>query len=424
MKALVFLLCAVQYCLCQQYLASYSLNVAPSSVAVNSDNGEVFIAGGSQLLRLSRNLELLGTATVSGDLVRIALSPDGSKLVGCLGGDSRTCFVYDTGDMSSGPSATVENAHYNPENGLAIVTTDYSFYLGSEGSVDQTGGNDNIFLAQYNYTSEVVRTSGTTRYRVDNIAFVRQFYGGVSSNGYTYYFVADRGPSNILRVLRVCDYAMDETCTSTSDEFEALYELPVECSSSATENTRMCGVDLVESFADQTGPLVVLTRCEDVTSRNRVCGLRLSDIDNYMDVFFDGCKAGTNSESELPWENSRPCSEFSVSFFPANSYVFICNCPQQATRCDFGLPPGISRPSTSLFGFRFANEENSLITASLAIFVEDVSLVYVAHGGAIEVVSFNKFCDCQVLVWIFCSIKWRPPIPIVQLVFQCKLLKE
>ena len=99
--------------------------------------------------------------------------------------------------------------------------------------------------------------------------------------------------------------------------------------------------------------------------------------------------------------------------------------PQQTTRCNFGLPPGISRPSTtSLFGFRFANEGNSLITASLAIFVEDVSLVYVAHGGVIEVVSFNKFCDCQGLVWIFCSIKWRPPIPIVQLVFQCKLLKE
>ena len=311
MKALVFLLCAVQYCLCQQYLASYSLNVAPSSVAVNSDNGEVFIAGGSQLLRLSSNLELLEVANVSGDLVRIALSPDGSKLVGCLGGDSRTCFVYDTGDLSSGPSATVENAHYNPENGLAIVTTDYSFYMGSEGPVDL--GNDNIFLAQYNYTSEVVRTTGTVRYRVRNAGFVRQFYGGVSRNGYVYYFVADRGPSNIVRVLRVCDCDRQEACTS--NEFEALYELSVECSSSATDNTRMCGVDLVEYFADQTGPLVVLTRCEDVANdgRNRVCGLRLSDIDNDMDTLFDECKAGTISESELPWDISRSCTLFSVS---------------------------------------------------------------------------------------------------------------
>ena len=313
MKALVFLLCAVQYCLCQQHLASYSLNVAPSSVAVNSDNGEVFIAGGSQLLRLSRNLELLETATVSGDLVRIALSPDGSKLVGCLGGDSRTCFVYNTSDLSSGPSATVENAHYNLVNGLAIVTTDYSFYLGSEGPVDL--GNDNIFLAQYNYTSEVVRTTGTVRFRVENDEFIRQFYGGVSRNGYIYYFVADRGPSDVVRVLRVCDCGIEEACTSTSDEFEALYELPVECSSSATGSTRMCGVDLVESFADQTGPLVVLTRCEDVPNdgRNRVCGLRLSDIDNDMDTLFDECKAGTISESVLPWDTPISCILFSVS---------------------------------------------------------------------------------------------------------------
>ena len=89
----------------------------------------------------------------------------------------------------------------------------------------------------------------------------------------------------------------------------------VKCSSSATINTRMCGVDLVESFADQTGPLVVLTRCEDVANdgRNRVCGLRLSDIDNDMDTFFDECKAGTISESELPWDTSRSCVQFSVS---------------------------------------------------------------------------------------------------------------
>ena len=148
----------------------------PTEPVVNSENGEVFIAAGSQLLRLSRDLDLMETATVSGDLVRIALSPDGSKLVGCLGGDSRTCFVYNTSDLSSGPSATVENAHSNLVNGLAIVTTDYSFYLGSEGTVDQQGGNDNIFLAQYNYTSEVVRTN---RYEVLISNFVRQFYGGV-----------------------------------------------------------------------------------------------------------------------------------------------------------------------------------------------------------------------------------------------------
>ena len=315
------LLCALQWSIGQLELASYSLDVPPNSgnntVAVNSENGEVFIAAGNQLLRLSRSLDLLDTANVSGDdlLVRIALSPDGSRLVGCQGGSSRRCFVYDTSNLSSGPSATVENAHYNPDNGLAIVTTADSFYLGSEGALlgqDVPGVLHNIFLAQYNYTSELVRTTGTSRYRVVHDDFIRQFYGGVSWNDSIYYFVADRSTSlNVVRVLRVCDCAR-EACTST--DIQGLYELTVECSSSATENTRMCGVDLVESFADQTGPLVVLTRCESAESdaRNRVCALRLADIDSDMDAFFDGCRAG-NSMSELPWEFSISCSQFSVS---------------------------------------------------------------------------------------------------------------
>ena len=39
------------------------------------------------------------TVSGGGELVRIALSPDGSTLVGCLGGDSRTCLVYDSEDL-------------------------------------------------------------------------------------------------------------------------------------------------------------------------------------------------------------------------------------------------------------------------------------------------------------------------------------
>ena len=313
------LLCALQWSIGQLELASFSLDVPPNSgsntVAVNRENGEVFIAAGNQLLRLSRSLDLLETANVSGDdlLVRIALSPDGSRLVGCQGGNSRRCFVYDTRDLSSGPSATVENAHYNPQNGLAIVTTADSFYLGSEGPFGQSGGNDNIYLAQYDYTSEVVRTTGDQRFRVETADFTRQFYGGVSKNNYVYYIVADRGQSDVFRVLRVCDCAREQACSSS--EFEALYELAVECSSSATQQTRICGIHLVESFAGQAGSFVVVTRCEDVVSggRNRVCAFRLADIDNDMNTYFNECKSGQQSNSEPPWEPPTSCSEFTVS---------------------------------------------------------------------------------------------------------------
>ena len=307
LKSGFILLSIAQLCLCQ--LPSYSLDTPPSSVAVNRDSGEVFIVAGTQLLRLSSDLDLQESVAVSGELVRIALSPDGGRLVGCLGGESRTCLVYNTSHLASGAIATVEDAHYNPENGLAIITTDDSFYLGSEGSVEDLS-NDNMFLAQYNYTSHLVRsTAGTGRYRVENSNFVRQFYGGVTRNGYVYYFVTDEEP-DAIRVLRVCDCAR-QPCTT--EEWEALYELTIECRSSADETTRVCGVELLESYGGRTEPLVVVTRCEDGGFRNRVCAFLLSDIDSDMDEYYTECVDGDRTSTELPWTVSRSCSEFSVS---------------------------------------------------------------------------------------------------------------
>ena len=252
-------------------------------------------------------LEPLENVTVSGggELVRLALSPDGSTLVGCLGGDSRTCLVYDSEDLSSGPSARVDNAHYNSENGLAIIAMNDSFYLGSEGAFEG-GGNDNIYLAQYNYSSDTVRTTGGGRYRVDRADFVRYFYGGIGRNGYVYYFVADPDPSSV-RVLRVCDCAR----TTCSSQFEALYEQVLQCTWSAA-TTRVCGVHLLESFAGLAGPLVVVTQCDSGT-RNRACAFLLSDIDGDMDAYYDECRDGNNPNSGAPWDVSRQCSEFNVS---------------------------------------------------------------------------------------------------------------
>ena len=310
--SVVFFVFTLQWCLCQQ--PSYLLDTSPSSVAVNRNNGEVFITADSQLLRLSRDLVLQENIAVSGVLVRIELSPDGSRLVGCLGEDTRTCLVYNTSDLTSGAIATVENAHYNPENGLAIITTDDSFYLGSEGPTDMQGGTPfmYILLAQYNYTSELIRnTAGTVRYQVDSNDFVRRFYGGITANNYVYYFVADPNPSNI-RVLRVCDCARQDACSS--DTWDALYEMPLSCRSGSVASTRVCSVDLVESFGDETGPLVVVSWCDDgdMNARNRACAYKLSDIDNDMDDYFTQC-AGGISNTNLPWTLSRSCSEFSVS---------------------------------------------------------------------------------------------------------------
>ena len=304
----VLLLFSLQISFCQP---SYPLPAAPSSVAVNRENGEIFVAVGSQLLRLNNSLHLMENITVSGggELVVIALSPDGSRLVGCLGGDSRTCLVYDSQNLTSGESATVSNAHYNPENGLAIITTDERFYLGREGTIQGQATKYYIFLAEYNYTSATVRT---TRFRVTTgffwEPFIRHFYGGVSMNGYVYYFVADENTYNV-RVLRVCD-CTQETCSS---EFDALYEMTIQCYYGALETTRVCGVDLLKSFADQNGPLVVVTQCDNGIT-NSACVYLLSEIDARMEKFYNDCSMSYYIiTSELPWDTSISCSRFNVS---------------------------------------------------------------------------------------------------------------
>ena len=301
-----FLAYTLQLCVCQP---SLPLSATPSSVAVNRENGEVFVAAGSQLLRLSDSLVRIENVTVGGELVQIALSPDGSRLVGCLGGDNRTCLVYSSSDLTSGASARVDNALYRPENGLAIIATNDSFYLGSEG--EPFGLTDNeIYLTQYNFSAVAVRTTEGKPFLVQISNFVRHFYGGVSINGYVYYFVADTNP-NAIRVLRVCDCARTSCTSGTS--FEALYELTLQCRGSVSATTRVCGVDLLESFADRTGPLVVLTQCDSDGTRNRACAFLLSDIDGDMDNYFTDCSSGTVQSFQLPWDTQRQCSQFIVS---------------------------------------------------------------------------------------------------------------
>ena len=290
---------------------SFSLPASPSSVAVSSDSGEVFVAAGAQLLRLDGQLRLLENVTVSGELLRIALSPGGGRLVGCLGGSSRTCLVFNSSSLASGAIATVSEAQYLTENGMAVIAVDHSFYLGSEGAV--SASNNRLQLGQYQYAAENTPVR-TREYIVDTgggNSFDRLFYGGFARNGYVYYFVADQaGAENGIRVLRVCDC---ESGSCSSSSFEALYELTLRCGSGSSSATEVCGVTLLETFADRDEPVVVVTQCEDST-RNRICGYLLSDIDSNMNTFYNQCRDNALPQIDLPWESvQRLCTVFSVS---------------------------------------------------------------------------------------------------------------
>ena len=291
---------------CSWSQPSFSLPASPSSVAVSSDSGEVFVAAGAQLLRLDGQLRLLENVTVSGELLRMALSPGGGRLVGCLGGSSRTCLVFNSSSLASGAIATVSEAQYLTENGMAVIAVNHSFYLGSEGAVGAS--NNRIQLSQYQYTGGDIRTR---EYNVDvRGGFDRLFYGGFARNGYVYYFVADQAQSEGIRVLRVCDC---ESGSCSSSSFEALYELTLQCSGGSSSTTEVCGVTLLETFADRDEPVVVVTQCE-ASTRNRVCGYVLSEIDSRMNMSYEQCRAEDVSQIRLPWESlPRQCSSFIVS---------------------------------------------------------------------------------------------------------------
>ena len=296
---------------------SFSLPTKQSGAAVRSGSGEVFVAAGSRLLRLNRQLGLVEEAVVSGNLLRIALSPDGDRLVGCLAGDLKTCLVFNTSNLAGGAVVTVIDAAYEDENGIAIIATNHSFYLGSEGT--PTTGDDVIVLSQYQYTAGAVRTR---MYQLDVNNFNRLFYGGFTRNGFIYYFVADRN-LNSIRVLRACDC---ESGSCTSNSFLALYELELQCDGTAAITTKVCGVTVLDTFADLQEPVVIITQCESgvQASRNRVCGYRLSEIDRQIHNTYMNCRDMMTLTNIIPWLSVSPsCSEFNVIVI----YLFnsICN---------------------------------------------------------------------------------------------------
>ena len=287
---------------------SFSLPTSPSGAAVRSGSGEVFVAAGSRLLRLDRQLGLVEEAVVSGNLLRIALSPDGDRLVGCFAGGLKSCLVFNTSNLAGGAVATVNDAAYEDENGIAIIATNHSFYLVSEGT--PTTGDDVIVLSQYQYTAGAVRTR---MYQIDVNNFNRLFYGGFIRNGFIYFFVADRNP-NSIRVLRACDC---ESGSCTSNIFLALYELELQCDSAAASTTKVCGVTVLDTFADLQEPVVIITQCESgvQATRNRVCGYRLSEIDRQIHNAYMSCRdMDMTTTNTIPWLSVAPqCSVFNVS---------------------------------------------------------------------------------------------------------------
>ena len=309
----VSLLLAISYMLLISTLAAgqdhgFNLPAFSRSPNLQSDgSGQVYVSAGSQLYRLSNNLELEETKDLSSEAVNISLSSDGRWLVVCL--TDLSCEVYNATNFSAGHVFRKENVITSTEN-IALFATEDSFHVGSI-AIDTEGIQQWILLGQYGFTGSKIGVAETGNYSITQTDFERNFHSGFVVGHQAYYFAIDSNPAAFrgIRVMRVC-----HNCN-----FSALYELALGCGGVApTSNTRISGVSLVQNFAGLSGTTVVLSRSRPGTNQNYICLYSLEMINDVMQRKYSSCSSAMNESLEgiaLAWMDSglHPlCSMFEV----------------------------------------------------------------------------------------------------------------
>ena len=288
----------------------FSLSAGPSDVKVDGD-GRVFLAAGNQLLRLDSTLTLQENVTLGSSVLRVALSSDERRVVVCL--SDLSCAVYNASDFGAGEQLRRTGASVSSDVVALFTAEENSFYVGSVTS----GASPSMNLGQYGFGGwNFERLSPNGGYTIRRTGFMRTFFGGFVSGINVYYFMADGNPREVrgLRVLRACNIS---TC-STPCTFDALYELRIDCGSGThPQNSVICGLSVLDSFAGSSDTTVVLARCNVGGSvRNRVCSYRLADIDLEMDRKYTECAGGTG-DIQVSWDSAgsvgrRSCGGFQV----------------------------------------------------------------------------------------------------------------
>ena len=268
--------------------------------------GRVFVTAGDQLFKLNSDLVPELNVTLSSVAVNISLSSGGEWLVVCT--RNLSCAVYNTSDFTLQTRYTSQDISQgilgNSER-VALFTAGDSFYVGSvftppEGQSGQLGGG--IYLRQFSAAnSSFVRTRD---YDIQTSNFERTFYGGFTSGPYSYFIVTDHSPttSRSIRMMRVCDVTGCPEGRSMCP-FTALYEEDLRCGTTLgiAKIDGICGISVVEDFADSAGITLLVTRCrEESINRNLVCAINLEDIDRTMERRFNECMAG-NGDIDLAW---------------------------------------------------------------------------------------------------------------------------
>jgi hypothetical protein len=278
--------------------------------------GRAFVAAGRQLLRLNRVLVPEQNITLSSGAVDISLSSGGESLVVCF--ENRSCAVYNTSDLSAGPTLVRDSVLTDVVNRVALFTAGDSFYVGmfdptDAGTPGVIDGFSTIRLSQVGGLEGANNFIRSMDYEVIEDGFNRDFFVGLISGNNAYYITIDTLGEPGLKVTRLCHETGcpggTDTCAVT-----ALYEERIVCGGSV-DATRdgICGVSVVEDFAGTTGTSILMSRCrQDSRASNVICLLPVADIDTVMDERYSSCSMGIGSVV-LGWNFNPPCLLSDVS---------------------------------------------------------------------------------------------------------------
>ena len=288
-----------------------------NSLQVDSQ-GKAYVLSGSQLLRLSRNLQLEQNVSLPDLGATLSLSPDGQRLLVCVNGMmSRSCFIYDPSDLTTQPVTTSVSIVGAGAATATSFSTEGSFYVGSYvalGSSSSVVGR--MRLSQHIYGDG----SGTPVIRSRDFdvllaSFGRRMLFGFVKDMHAYFVVVDPGRNAGFRVLRVCHAT---SCASSIPcSIGGLYEQTIQCGNriSIIGGDDFCGATLVDNFGAVPCPSLIVSRCrQDRDVDNHVCLFNLTTIDINMDLRYDECSMGLGATYPA-WQEDVGCRAADVRYF-------------------------------------------------------------------------------------------------------------
>ena len=278
--------------------------------------GKAYVLSGSQLLRLSRDLQLEQNVSLPDLGATLSLGPDGQRLLVCVNGMmSRSCVIYDPSDLTTQPVTTGVSIVGAGTATATSFSAEGSFYVGSYVVL---GGGSSIIgrmrLSHYIYgdgsATPVIRSRD---FDVLLPSFVRTMLFGFVKDVYAYFVVVDPGVNAGFRVLRVCHVT---SCASSSPcSIGGLYEQTLQCGNriSIIGGDAFCGTTVIDNFGAVPGPSLIVSRCrQDRDADNRVCLFNLTAIDANMDLRYDDCSMGIG-ETHPAWQEDQRCRASDVS---------------------------------------------------------------------------------------------------------------